>query len=119
MIVFEPGVKRPFVLKAYRGKENPPTFFFKALSARDIIAPKQILNELIEAGDVTTSEQLDRLIDGICAALVGWEFCGEECQYQPEKLAEICTINELFELLGFVASDGLTYSDKKKLESQP
>ena len=117
MIAFEPNAEREFILSEHRERKNPPKFYFKALSAREILKPKKILNELIDLGDVTTEDELDKLIDGIQCGLSGWQIDG--CKYDPDAIADICTINQLFELLGFVTSDGLTYEDKKKSESEP
>ena len=113
MIALEPGIRRPYVLEGYRDRENPPVFYFRSLSARDNLKPARIRDELIEAGQVRTEEQLAKLVEGIGCGLVGWDNVGRE--FELNELSDICTINEMYELLNCVVFEGLLdYEDKKK-----
>ena len=111
MISLEPGTRYPYVLKSCVGKTPAPTFYFKSLSARQMLKPRAALNRLVaDAGDEDAN--LNLLVDAIATALVDWSDCGAE--FNIETLADICTLSELYELLGNICRDGVTVDDKKK-----
>lgn len=112
MITFEPGQTKKYILKQYQNVDAAPAFLFRSLSAREAIEPRETLSYLVEKGNAESAADLDRICGSIGNALVGWENVGID--FDITKLADICEMNELYELLGVVAFGGITADDKKK-----
>lgn len=94
--LLDPDCTFDVILAGDAGKDDPPTFIFKALSARQftqVVETYEAIDD--EDGDVSRVETIVSLLK---VGMVGWSaMAGRE--YDPSTLADILTIGEAIELL--------------------
>ena len=118
----EPGIRLPIVLDVDKGKENPPTFYAKALSARAALPISAALEHAIET-NLGSDDAITRIEEAIKTGLCGWEnlndASGQPIHYgNGTALGDILDRQELCQLLAGIYSGGnVSPDDKKKLES--
>jgi len=105
----EPKTPCPIVLECDKDKEPQPTFFAESKSYRDSDSMRQEMK-------ATPTDQCGFEI--LKRNLVGWENMvgrdGSEIKFNPERLADVVTVSEVWELLGkIIANDHVTTEEKK------
>ena len=116
---FEPGVRLPFVLEDDKGKDNPPTFYLRALSARESVPVNEVLDRAISAGGLDTIERIEEVENMITANLLGWsnlfDSQGKPIEYgNGTKIGSICDKRELCQLLAAIYNGCWLTVDEKK-----
>ena len=108
-ILCDPKQQYPIVLESDKGKECPPTFFAYALSGRQQIANTDKIKQF--RSDAEAFEFLPDLI-------VGWKDLkdadGIEIQFDPEKLVDVLTNKEAWELIRTIQQNEHLSVDEKK-----
>lgn len=121
-IAIDPSSRLPIVLESDEGKENPPTFYVRPLTMRETRYADTIDQRMRDA--LSGGDPYAVLIDGIRTALVGWTnitgLDGNAIPFDLEKIEDVLTIDECFELMRrLIRAGSLSKEDKKKSESQP
>jgi len=115
-LALEPNQRLQFILKSDQGKTPPPSFYYHALSARDVGVKQKAINDLPnEATGTKTTDLIKAQLEGV---LVDWDnMTGRDGKAIPFNLAEldaILTVNEMWELtFGILAGNHVSDDEKK------
>jgi len=105
----EPGVTYPVVLACDKDKTPPPTFLFRAATAREwrsIAATRSGLDAK------TLVEHIDETVTAVRLTLAGWKDLGVE--FDTAELDNVVGPFELAELLAAVITQGGVSAEEKK-----
>lgn len=122
-IAIDPSSRIPVVLESDEGKENPPTFYVRPLTMRET-RNADTLDQRMREANAGDGDPYAVLVAGVRVALVGWAningLDGKPITFDLEKIEDVLTIEECFELMRKIVRAGsLSKEDKKKSESQP
>ena len=122
-LALDPEATFGFSLASDRDKpaETRPTFMFRHRTLRESMAFDRKMAEVAGPGQSEAAGQT--LIDGILEGLAGWRSMigpdGRLMPFDPDKLADIVTAAEAWELYyGMVSGGGATADEMGKSESQ-
>jgi hypothetical protein len=108
-ILCDPDQLYPIVLDSDKGKENPPTFFAKALSGRQQQRNKEKIQEF--KSDLEGFEFLPSII-------FGWKNMKDskenEIVFSSDAMMDLLVNSEVWELIRTVQSNGHLQPDEKK-----
>lgn len=122
MIAMDPQQQIPISLKSDQAKPaaSRPTFYARVLTAREHAQASRLLDEAAKPGDAEAS--LNSLVALAKVTLQGWarvqDRGGNGVAFAPERLPDLLTTNELWELaVASITASSVTEDDKKKSES--
>jgi hypothetical protein len=123
-IAIDPQTRIPVVLDSDKDKENPPTFYVRPLTMREMRSADSIDERVQAAAKVPGEDTYAPLVDGIRMGLVDWAYItgldGKPIPFSLESIEDVLSIEECFELMRkIIHSASLLREDKKKSESQP
>ena len=101
-------------------EDTQPRFFAMHLTANQ---QRKLAGSMERMQTAGTGDKIQAAIDAAMICLVGWEnmtdpTTGKPILFGPDTLGDVLSIEELTEVIGFVASVATaTAEDKKKLES--
>lgn len=112
-ILLEANSKFEVVLECDKDKENPPKFYFKALSCRDWRKLAKVADSI---GDGDTDDVIDKVFEMITTGLADWSLVnsnGDLLPFEPDKLQDYLTIKEAMELLEKFKQQGVGAAERK------
>lgn len=119
-ICCEPGARYPIVLEGDKDKRPTPTFWCRHLSARQFTAHLAVARTIVAEED--PERRLHLLCGSLAESIVDWteirDAAGELLTYQPDRVGDVLTIREAWELWDLiVAGNRLQADDAKKSDS--
>ena len=116
-IAMDKDTRFVYVLQTDRAKEtNKPTFYFSALTMAAWRKMNQRAKQIDDCKNV--EDALAELCSMITAHLVGWEnmtnpATGQPLKFNKNKLADLITMNEAWELIAGIKDQGVEANDLK------
>ena len=113
MLAMDKNQRFRVVLKSDEGREKPPTFVFRYLTAREFAQAAQLAEKISTASDNLEALQIEAEI--INAGLVCVENAPEG--FDRENLADFLTVGEMAELMEKFQRQGIGAAELKNSES--
>jgi hypothetical protein len=126
-IALDPQETFEIILESDKDKpqESQPRFIYRYLTCRQwrkLSGYRDELEKLKQDKSATIDNVMNKTIEMASMNLVSWENIfgndGELITFDKDKFEDIVTIIEANELIVKLSNQGLTFDDKKKLDSQ-
>ncbi len=98
MIASDPDQTVDVSLKLDGNKLEKPVFTFRFLTCRQVLAVQRLLKTARDSENGDQEACVRCLVDAVKTGMVGWRIPGDSGTFDPERLPDLLTPSELWEL---------------------
>ena len=118
-IMCDPESDFSIVLESDKGKDNPPTFRYRPLSAREWKEVGAVYDKMNSGSVTAIGDQIDIIVKAVSIGLIGWENVtdrdGNKIEFDLQQIDTFLTPLEMStDLMQKILSSGMTEADDKK-----